>query len=152
MLFWDFLMIVKSIQQTKHKIMAKNLIFGTSDHSKNFPVDFGMIHMMPNFGVQSSYAIISRSNTPKSRKPPFWHLESIKIGILRLFNDPHWTGSVANVKNRLWNDTYDLVVMPNFGEHIVQSSYALTSRSNSQKSRNTLFGTLDHSKMLFWHI
>ena len=31
---------IKSIQQTKLKIMAKNLIFGTLDHSKMLPGDF----------------------------------------------------------------------------------------------------------------
>ena len=81
---------IKSIQQTKLKIMAKNLIFGTSDHSKMLFWDFWMI-------------------------------------------------------------LHDLVVLPNVGKHIVLSSYAISSRSINPKSRKPLFGTLDHSKMLFYH-
>ena len=52
---------IKSIQLTKLKIMAKNLIFGTLDHSKMLFWDFWMIlHdlvVLPNGGKHSSIII-----------------------------------------------------------------------------------------------
>ena len=68
---------IKSIQQTKLQKMAKNLFFGSLDHSKMHFSDLWMIlHdlvMLPNVGkhlVLSQYAISSRSNRPNSRKWP----------------------------------------------------------------------------------
>ena len=65
---------IKSIQLTKLKIMAKNLIFGTLDHSKMLFWDCWMIlhHLVVLLNgeihiVLSSYAISSQSNRPNSR-------------------------------------------------------------------------------------
>ena len=64
---------IKSIQQTKIQKMAKNLIFGSLDHSKMHFCDFWMILTLPNVGkhlILSQYAISSRSNRPNSRRWP----------------------------------------------------------------------------------
>ena len=68
---------IKSIQQTKQQKIAKNLFFGSLDHSKMHFRDFWMILQdlvtLLNVGkhfVLSQYAISSRSNRPKSRKQP----------------------------------------------------------------------------------
>ena len=65
---------IKSIQQTKLQKMAKNLYFGSLDHSKMRFCDFRMTlydkAMLPNVEkhlVLSQYATSSRSNRPKSR-------------------------------------------------------------------------------------
>ena len=77
-----------SIQQTKPKKTAKNLLFGTLDHSKMHFSDFWMIQLdlvtLQKVGkhlVLSQYAISSRSNRPNSRKWPktsflaFWIIQ-----------------------------------------------------------------------------
>ena len=79
---------IKSIQQIKLQKMAKNLFFGSLDHSKMHFRDFWMIvHdlvRLPNPEkdlVPSQSAISSRSNRPKSRKWPktfFWRFGSVK--------------------------------------------------------------------------
>ena len=68
---------IKSIQQTEVQKTAKNLCFGSLDHSKMHFCDIWMIlHdlvMLPNTGthlVLSQYAISSRSNRINSRKLP----------------------------------------------------------------------------------
>ena len=68
---------IKSIQETKLQKMAKNLYFGSLDHSKMHFCDLRMTpHIratLLNVGkhlVLSHYAISSRSNRPKSRKWP----------------------------------------------------------------------------------
>ena len=65
---------IKSIQETKLQKMAKNLYFGSLDHSKMRFCDFRMTlydkAMLPNVEkhlVLSQYATSSRSNRPKSR-------------------------------------------------------------------------------------
>ena len=79
---------IKLTRWTKLEKMAKNLLFGTLDHSKiHFP-DFSMIlhdlAVLPIVGkhlVLSKYAISSRSNRPNSRKWPktsflaFWIIQ-----------------------------------------------------------------------------
>ena len=77
---------IKSIQQPNLQKMAKNLLFGTLDHSKiHFP-DFSMIlhdlAVLPIVGkhlVLSKYAISSRSNRPNSRKWPKTSLDHSKM-------------------------------------------------------------------------
>ena len=92
---------IKSIQQPNLQKMAKNLLFGTLDHSKiHFP-DFSMIlhdlAVLPIVGkhlVLSKYAISSRSNRPKSwkrPKSPFLALWIIQKCILRVFEWPIMT-------------------------------------------------------------
>ena len=79
---------IKSIQQTKLKKTAKNLFFGSLDHSKMHFSDFWMIQLdlvtLPKVGkhlVLSQYAISSQSNRPNSRKLPktsflaFWIIQ-----------------------------------------------------------------------------
>ena len=79
---------IKSIKQTKLKKTAKNLFFGSLDHSKMHLRDFWMIlHDLVRLPivwkhlVLSPYAISSRSNRPNSRndqKPIFWLFGSLK--------------------------------------------------------------------------
>ena len=68
---------IKSIQQTKLQKMAKNLIFGSLDHSKMNLCEVWMIlHDLVTLPkvekhlVLSEYAISSRSSRPNSRKWP----------------------------------------------------------------------------------
>ena len=79
---------IKSIEQTKLLKIAKNLFFGTLDHSKLHFCNFSMIlHDLVNLPnvekhlLLSQYAIWSRSNRPNSRKRPktslftFWIIQ-----------------------------------------------------------------------------
>ena len=66
---------IKSIQQTKVQKLAKNLCFGSLDHSKMHFLGIWMIHqdlvILSNAGKHSvllHYAISSISNRPKSEK------------------------------------------------------------------------------------
>ena len=68
---------IKSIQQNKVQKMAKNLYFGSLDHSKMHFSDFSMIFhdlvTLPKVGKQlllSQYTISSRYNRSNSRKWP----------------------------------------------------------------------------------
>ena len=96
---------IELIQQTKLQKMAKNLFFGSLDHSKMHFCDLWMIlHdlvTLPKVGthlVLSQYAISSRSNRPNSRKWPktsFLGYWVIQKAFLSSLNDPSWPGNIA---------------------------------------------------------
>ena len=96
---------IKSIQETKLQKMAKNLFFGSLDHSKMHFCDLWMIlhnlvmlHKVGGHLVPSQYAISSRSNRPNSRKRPktsFLALWIIQKCIFWFLNDPAWPGNVV---------------------------------------------------------
>ena len=89
------------IRSTKLKKMAKNLFFGSLDHSKMPFCDFWMIHhdlvLLPKVKkhlVPSKYAISSRSNRPNTRKWPKTSILALWIiqkCILRVFEWPIMT-------------------------------------------------------------
>ena len=121
---------IKSIQQTKLKKMAKNLIFGLLDHSKMDICDIWMIlHdlvTLPKVGkhlVLSQYAISSRSNRQNSRKWP----KTSFFGT--------WDHSKMDFCD-LWMVLNDLVTFPKTVKQLVLSQYAISSRSNRPNSRN----------------
>ena len=98
---------IMSIQQTQLQKMAKNLFFGSLDHSKMHFCDLWMIlHdlvMLPKVGrhlVLSQYAISSQSNRPKFRKwpkTPFLALWIIQKCIFLLFE---WS-SMSHIMTKL---------------------------------------------------
>ena len=98
---------IKSIQQTKVQKIAKNLIFGSLDHSKMHLCDIWMIlHdlvMLSNAGKHlflSHYAISSRFKTRNSRKwpkTPFLALWIIQKCIFLLFE---WS-SMSHIMTKL---------------------------------------------------
>ena len=78
-------------------LSQENLVFGTLDHPKMLFCDLRMIlpdlvvlPNVPKHQILSEYAISSRSNRPKSRKPCFWHFGSFKNAFFWLLNDPKW--------------------------------------------------------------
>ena len=97
---------IKSIQQPNLQKMAKNLLFGTLDHSKiHFP-DFSMIlHDLAVLPIVGKHLVLSKmqhqvdptTQYPENgQKPPFWHFGSFKNAFLRLLNDPAWAISWPN--------------------------------------------------------
>ena len=83
----------------KHMKMAKNLIFGSSDHSKMHFYGFWMIlydmAVLPNVGehlVLSKFAISSRLDGPKSRKWPKTSFLAIWIIQKWFFMVFEWSG------------------------------------------------------------
>ena len=119
---------IKSIQQTKLKKTAKNLFFGSLDHSKMHFSDFWMIQLdlvtLPKVGkhlVLSQYAISSRSNRPKSKKRPKTYLFGTLDHSKMHFCD-------------FWMILHDLVLLPKVEKHLVPSKYAISSRSNRPNS------------------
>ena len=89
---------IKSIQQTKLKIMAKNLIFDTLGRSKVRFWDFWIILrglvVLPNVRkhiVLSSYTISSQSKRPNSRQWPKNSLLALRIIQKCFFETVEWS-------------------------------------------------------------
>ena len=96
---------IKSIQQTKLQNMAKNLFFGSLDHSNmHFSHLWMILHdlvMLPNVRKHlalSQYAIKSIQQTKLQKMVKnlfFWLFGSFKTAFFWFLNDPAWPGDVA---------------------------------------------------------
>ena len=113
----------KSAQSWK---IAKNLPFGTLDHSKMHFEWSSMrgttAQMLENikFYHYKQYQVDPKDLSPKNgQKPTFWHFGSFKNAFLRLLNDPTWAISA-----------------PNCCQHLVLSRYAIWSPSDQPNPRN----------------
>ena len=123
--------------------MAKNVFFGSLDHSKMHFCDLWMIlHdlvMLPEVGrhlVISQYAISNRPKTRKWQKTLFWPLGSFKKAFLRILNDLSWPGNLAES----WKT---------FSTITICSIKSIQQTELQKMAKNLIFGSLDHSKMLF---
>ena len=90
--------------------------------------------------VLSEYAISSSSDDPITRKWP----KNLACAYL------------DHPKRHFWwilNNPTRVITWTSHGDYLVQSEYAVSSKSDAPKSRKwpkTVFGCLDHSKRHFW--
>ena len=137
---------IKSIQQTKVQKMAKNLFFGSLDHSKMNFCDIWMIFhdlvMLSNAGehlVLSHYAISSPSNRPNSRKRQ-------KTLIFGFFCINY--ANYAYFINYAWPLTM-VKCWKTFCTIIIRNIKSYWGPKLKKMAKNLIFGSSDHSKRHF---